>query len=285
MALLTQGDIAVDLGDYDSARTFIHESLALSREAGDAFRTGFAYNVLGDLAWREGNYAEAKTQYENCVALLRQLGDQHNLASIIRNQGRACLLLGESRRAAELFNESLRMHQAEQNTKGMVECLIGLGSTAVVQGLPAAGARLLAAAMVLRGEHSVYVWPVKPMQIDPYLELAHARLSEAEFQAEQAAGRAMSLEQAIDYAQKLLLIPEVASKTGVKPGDLTGREREVAALIGQGKTNGEIAGELVLSKRTVETHINHILSKLGLTSRAQIIRWALDQGLTKDHIR
>jgi len=48
----------------------------------------------------------------------------------------------------------------------------------------------------------------------------------------------------------------------------------------QGKTNGEIAAELVLSKRTVETHISNILSKLGLTSRAQIMLWAIDHKLT-----
>ena len=59
------------------------------------------------------------------------------------------------------------------------------------------------------------------------------------------------------------------------------REREVAALIAQGKTNGEIADELVVSKRTVETHIAHILSKLGLTHRAQVVRWAIENGLAK----
>jgi NarL family two-component system response regulator LiaR len=62
---------------------------------------------------------------------------------------------------------------------------------------------------------------------------------------------------------------------------LTLREREVAVMIGQGKTNGEIATELVLSKRTVETHVSKILSKLGLTSRTQVMRWAIDHGMTQ----
>jgi len=63
-------------------------------------------------------------------------------------------------------------------------------------------------------------------------------------------------------------------------GSLTEREREVVTLIAQGRTNGEIASELVLSKRTVEKHIANILSKLVLTSRAQIVRWAMDHHLT-----
>jgi ATP/maltotriose-dependent transcriptional regulator MalT len=57
-------------------------------------------------------------------------------------------------------------------------------------------------------------------------------------------------------------------------GGLTEREREVAALIGQGKSNAEIAEPLVVSKRTVETYVSNMLSKLGFTSRSQIALWA-----------
>jgi DNA-binding CsgD family transcriptional regulator/Flp pilus assembly protein TadD len=62
-------------------------------------------------------------------------------------------------------------------------------------------------------------------------------------------------------------------------GGLTEREREVAALIGQGKSNAEIAELLVVSKRTVETHMSSVLSKLGFPSRFQIALWARDKGL------
>jgi serine/threonine-protein kinase PknK len=118
------------------------------------------------------------------------------------------------------------------------------------------------------------------LDVAHYQDLARASLTESEFQAEQAAGRAMTLEQVVDYALNLPLKLGITQKTGKPPGDLTRREREVVTLIGQGMTNGEIAAELVLSKRTVETHVRHILSKLGLSSRGQIMRWAIDQGLT-----
>jgi DNA-binding CsgD family transcriptional regulator len=63
---------------------------------------------------------------------------------------------------------------------------------------------------------------------------------------------------------------------------LTQRERAVAALLARGKSNREIADELVVAPRTIETHVSSILSKLGLTSRAQIAIWATEKGLSND---
>jgi len=62
---------------------------------------------------------------------------------------------------------------------------------------------------------------------------------------------------------------------------LTMREHEVVVQMAQGQTNGEIAQALVVSKRTVETHIRNILYKLDFSSRAQVIAWAIERGLTK----
>jgi DNA-binding CsgD family transcriptional regulator len=62
-------------------------------------------------------------------------------------------------------------------------------------------------------------------------------------------------------------------------GGLTTREREVARLVAQGKSNREIADLLVVGNRTVEAHVSGILSKLGFTSRAQIAVWAHEKGL------
>ena len=64
---------------------------------------------------------------------------------------------------------------------------------------------------------------------------------------------------------------------------LTGREREVLALIGRGKTNGEIAAELFVSEGTVKTHINHVFTKLQLRDRAAAVVFAYDHDLvTRD---
>jgi len=60
---------------------------------------------------------------------------------------------------------------------------------------------------------------------------------------------------------------------------LTEREREVLALVGQGKTNDEIAGELFVSPATVKTHVSRVMSKLYARDRAQLVVAAYESGL------
>jgi DNA-binding CsgD family transcriptional regulator/tetratricopeptide (TPR) repeat protein len=67
-----------------------------------------------------------------------------------------------------------------------------------------------------------------------------------------------------------------ASLRGHAPGPLTDREREVAAHVGQGLTNKQIATLMYISVRTAETHVQHILTKLGLPNRTHIAAWVRD---------
>jgi DNA-binding NarL/FixJ family response regulator len=60
---------------------------------------------------------------------------------------------------------------------------------------------------------------------------------------------------------------------GERGDPLSPREREVAGLVAQGLTNREIAARLVLSERTAQNHVQHILTKLGLPNRGQIAVW------------
>src|SRR4249920_3871327 len=82
-------------------------------------------------------------------------------------------------------------------------------------------------------------------------------------------------EQALKVARETGMLPHVRSVSPDRAakqtfGRLTVREREVAALIAQGKINREIAEELVVSERTVESHVSNSMFKLGVHSRRQI---------------
>ena len=66
------------------------------------------------------------------------------------------------------------------------------------------------------------------------------------------------------------------------PDDLTEREVEILRLIALGHTNAEIGEQLFLSVRTVESHRAHVQQKLRLSTRAELVRYALDRGLLED---
>jgi DNA-binding NarL/FixJ family response regulator len=70
-----------------------------------------------------------------------------------------------------------------------------------------------------------------------------------------------------------------AAQVDDSKAELTARELEIVRLLGAGKANKEIAGELAISERTARTHVSHILAKLGLSSRTQVALWAVRQGL------
>jgi DNA-binding NarL/FixJ family response regulator len=92
------------------------------------------------------------------------------------------------------------------------------------------------------------------------------------------------------HAGHVLLQPEVAGAllsqeesnggSGGRSGTLTEREREVLGLIADGRSNREIARALVLSEKTVKTHVSNILMKLDLADRTQAALWAVRHGLT-----
>jgi DNA-binding NarL/FixJ family response regulator len=73
-------------------------------------------------------------------------------------------------------------------------------------------------------------------------------------------------------------IRQRSSNAGAKQDTLTEREEEVLRLVAQGFINKEIAAKLNLSVKTVESHKSNFMQKLGLHSRAEIVRYALDQG-------
>ena len=99
----------------------------------------------------------------------------------------------------------------------------------------------------------------------------------------------MSMEEAIEYAlskEKPSATPPSSAtgqpsppSTPEHPAGLTSREIEVLGLVAAGMTSAQIAKELFLSPRTVETHLTSIYHKLGVTSRSAATRFALEHGL------
>jgi len=283
ISIMMQGETALALGKHDTAQSLLEESMALARAAGDKYRIALTLNYMGDLARSERQVVQAHSTYEESLSILRELGAAHEIPATLHNLAYVCLYQGDLERAHALFYESLEAQRALSNQAGVLEGLLGFAALASKTGLAAESARLYAAAVANgRGGDSASLWALEKLEYEHYTGLARAKLSDAELEAEQAKGRALSMEQAIAYALHLPFGPPKPSQKGIEaPQELTEREREVVTLIARGLSNGEIADKLVLSKRTVEHHIANILSGLGVTNRAQIVRWAMENGLTQ----
>ena len=86
-----------------------------------------------------------------------------------------------------------------------------------------------------------------------------------------------ALERALQLLSDQNARPSALGRQRGSGGDFTNREREALALMAAGRSNREIASQLVISLATVEVHIKHILSKLGLRSRTQAAMWFAEQ--------
>jgi predicted ATPase/DNA-binding CsgD family transcriptional regulator len=164
---------------------------------------------------------------------------------------------------------------------GLAPCLEGLAWLAAEEGDFVRTARLLGAAdRMWRSVTSVPRFGMTRLDAEHDVAQTRAReaLGERQYAREHATGAALSPDDAVRYARDSSGAAdqpergaEAADRAPASPWDqLTARERQVAALVAQGMTNREIAARLVVSKRTVDAHVEHILAKLGFSSRVQV---------------
>jgi non-specific serine/threonine protein kinase len=282
-------------------------------------RVGTAFICLADLARWRGDYAASLIRYDKGVAILRNGGYHPYLVEALLGLGQARLALGDvagaraaldeslesarcgevrrveagalsalgnlasslgqHRRAVDLQRQSIVLSRAIGNRLAIAESLIALAQHAEVTGQPARATRLLAAAASLR-EASGAATPVPERRVSDRLTRNLRRiLGGASFSAAWSAGRRLSLEQAVNEA--LADETRTASRQQAS-NELTIRELEVLQLLAAGKSNREVAEQLVLSVRTVERHVANVYQKIGATgrtARAVATAYALTRGL------
>jgi non-specific serine/threonine protein kinase len=178
------------------------------------------------------------------------------------------------------LTESLSLHCEIGDKLGIAYCLMVCGVQAVSQGRSELGVQAIGAASNLHQSLEAQLTPRERADRDSALAAARAALGPSAFARAWRASTTWSMDEAI-RAMPAALDPEhsVAASDRIASAGLTSREREVLALIAQGRSNQEIAEILFLSRRTVTTHVGAILRKLEMTSRAGAAAYAVRHGL------
>jgi predicted ATPase/DNA-binding SARP family transcriptional activator/DNA-binding CsgD family transcriptional regulator len=268
------GWLAADEGDFERAQRMWGEALAAHRKRGDILGISFMLEQLGYSELAQGNMERATPLLEEALALSRDVGHKGIVMNCLTAFGIIATRRGDTERARTLLRESLTIELElglEVEIPDLLETMAELAGT-MDDDLRAA--RLWGAAEALRQAMGL----PRPPWIGQGSAEAHVLDAPSVFkktwEAEFAEGRAMGLEEAVEYAlseeESSAATSNVAERSSTEarlPAVLTHREEEIAVLVTRGLTNRQIASELVISERTVDHHVASILKKLKVASR------------------
>jgi predicted ATPase/DNA-binding CsgD family transcriptional regulator len=270
------GIVALDEGDCTTARARLEEGLAVRRRIEDRWACCTSLERLAEVALQQRDYPAARDYADESLAIAREIGYPQGVARSLRCLGTLALVRGEATAAREKYAEALTIWRSMGDRAAIAQLLEESATTAAAQGAPGRALRLAGAAAGLRGALGMRLSPTGRDRTARALAPARRALG-SDAAAAWTAGEALTLEQAIE-----MVLADEAPEGPYAPGGvgpLTARECGVAVLIGRGMGNREIADELVVSVRTVESHVASIRAKLDLDSRAKIAVWALERGL------
>ena len=261
------------IGDPAGGGADIERALELRTEADDDLAAALWW--AGAAAMFEDDLGLAIERFERCAELSEALGLPAIEARALQLLGVSRLELGDLLGAKSALGKGVPAITDIGDRFAIPVGLSALAGLAAKGGRPRAALRLAGAAAAYEEVNQTY----RPQKIRAFLDawLAPARTTAGTAAAKLFdEGRGLALAQAI--ALGLDDTPEDRWPGGRPPTSLTRREREIAALVATGLTNRQIAGQLYLSVRTVEAHVDHILSKLGFRTRTQLAAWIHEEG-------
>jgi predicted ATPase/DNA-binding NarL/FixJ family response regulator len=242
LALVGAGQAYAATGQYTEARLYLEEGLRFSTTIKDTWCQGLSRWFLGVMKLHQHQYAEARTDLNASVVVWQTMNDRWLTAQSLTYLTQAAQGLGDLKQASEHAAEALILYQELGDKANAANTLVLCAKLALSQ------QNYQEAATLFKQGRS----------------LCEA-LNDAAGQAECEAGLAR-LEQESPAS--------LESRLGPNPSILTPRERAVLNLVKRGWSNAKIAEKLVLSERTVHTHLRNIYAKLKISSREELIRYA-----------
>jgi ATP/maltotriose-dependent transcriptional regulator MalT len=312
-SLFTMAMLDSEQGKYAEARTLFEESLAIHRNLGNKRGIAHSLSQLAQMLFlSQDDQTRVRSLVEECLAISREIGFKEGIAAssclsaqVALSQGDPITAYAQAEESLMLYREVLSvlgkvvaaqgdyatartLHQescaisSALGEQGMIAgCLVELGEVIAAQQQFTWAAQLWGASEALREAISVPILPVERADYEDAISAARVHLGEKAFAAAWAQGRAGTPEQVLaSQGQMMGPLPTTPpAPPHSYPAGLTAREVEVLRLVVRGLTNAQIARELVLSEKTVATHLTHIFNKTTSENRAAVTAFAIHHGL------
>jgi predicted ATPase/DNA-binding CsgD family transcriptional regulator len=264
------------VGEIDTSQRFMQEALINSSRVGSPLALCLSLWGASRAALSQGNLKAARQYTEESLALIRQVGDKHRINLIASELAHILRHMGNLREAEKLYVEAIHGWRDYGQFGGMARCVECLAFIAIAEKQDKQAARWLGAAEIIRKVSHAEMIPPEQEEYQREVTILRGRMSPENFADSWSEGKGMALQQVIAEVEQLPIMPQPKPHT---PNALTPREFDVLRLLVQGLSDAEIAEKLVVSRRTVTTHLTTIYSKLGVNSRGAAIHHALDHKL------
>lgn len=269
------GLTAMIAGDFEACRSALEAAYIGHREHADAEGLLMTLFLLGLIRSMSGDHEGATAAGREAVERSERLGDTWGRSYSLWMLGFDAWTRQDLDVAEEYAKQSLTLRWDYHDNFGSAVVLYLMAGIALDNGDPKKAAKLLGVVAELL---AIVDTEVPGMLGSRYQEVKSAtrdRLGEDLFARHHDTGRRLDRGQRIRLALGSAATVPPDQEDAVAAADLlTPREKEVATLLAEGLSNRAIAAKLVLSPRTVEAHVEHILTKLSVNSRTEAALWA-----------
>ncbi|WP_277832348.1 LuxR C-terminal-related transcriptional regulator, partial [Speluncibacter jeojiensis] len=276
------GILALFSGDFAGAVTHLGRVLPVFEKSGDVLHQVSALLALGAAKGLLQEPESAADCQEQARKLTEERGESVYRSYALSQLGYTAVERGDLERGPVFVKEGLRLARMIEDRPVVGTCLATLALVAAENEQPERAAVLVGAASAVGESEGAQAAALIEMfghhtQAQQYAAKA---LSSRAYEAALRRGHEFDIDEAVAFALEERAperVPQQEAQKDVAPSPLTKREQQVAELVAQGMTNRAIADKLVLSQRTVEWHVEHVLSKLQFTTRAQIAAWVVER--------
>ena len=263
-------------GDLTHAANRLETALVEFGERGERTVEIAALYPLGLVYDLSGLTEQAIDRHERVLSITQRCGETVYRSYSLWAMGITVWRQGDVDRSIQLFEQSLELSRLVRSPRYAAACLEALAWIACERHEPQRAATLLGAAEQLAqsiGTSSVMYSKLVEYQQDCE-QKTRTELGNTAYASAHRTGEQLGFDAAITYALHAQMPHNSGTDTSTP---LTKRELEVADLVAEGLTNQAIAGRLFISPRTAQGHVEHILTKLGYTSRTQIAAWVVER--------